>query len=79
MSFYFISFAIYYLSKNKALDLLFSSYLQTDENYFRLPPPSDNFWKEVVINKKFCPVKKDVQDADFILENGVLRRGEMPW
>lgn len=39
---------------------------------------SDNFWKEVAINKKFCPIKKDVRDADFILENGILRQGEMP-
>ncbi|GAH76632.1 unnamed protein product, partial [marine sediment metagenome] len=40
---------------------------------------SDNFWKEVAINKKFCPLKKDVRDADFILENGVLRQGKMSW
>lgn len=39
---------------------------------------SNNFWKEAAINKKFCLGKKDVRDADFILENGILRQGEMP-
>ena len=34
---------------------------------------SDNFWKEAAINKRFCPIKKDVRDANFILKNGILR------